>query len=73
VFPVTQMGSMAPGYSQHVVPVPHAAHGHVVQDDEAKKSAHVPCAQTWSVAHATPQLPGTAEQWSGLSASCTAV
>ena len=67
------MASVVPGYWQHVVPVPHASHGHVVHDDDAKKSVHVPAAQTWSVAHATPQLPATAEQWRGLSASWAVV
>ena len=55
------------------VPVPHAAQGEVVHDAEVKKFVHVPCAQTWLVLHATPQLPGLAEQWIGLEASCCAV
>ncbi len=44
--PVTQMGSVVPGYWQHVVPVPHAGQGHVVHAEDVKKSAQLPCAHT---------------------------
>jgi hypothetical protein len=47
---------------QQVVPVPQAGQGHVVQDGEVKKFSHVPCAHTWLVAHAAPQITGLAEQ-----------
>jgi hypothetical protein len=53
--------------------VPQAAQGHVVHDSDAKKAEHVPWAHTWSAAQATPQLPATAEQCSGLEASCCRV
>ena len=63
------MTSVVPGYVHVTVPVPHAAQGDAVQDAEVKNAAHVPCAQTWSAAHATPQMPGAFEQCSGLVAS----
>ncbi len=60
------MGSVLPGYSQQVVPTPHAAHGQLVHAVDVKKSVHVPSAQTWFVAHAVPHVPETAVQWSGF-------
>jgi hypothetical protein len=44
--PATQMASVVPGYWQHVVPVPHAGQGQVVQTVDVKNAAQVPCAQT---------------------------
>ena len=64
--PSTQMGSVLPGYSQHVVPTPQAAHGQVAHAADVKKSVQMPSAQTWSVVHAVPQLPVTAVQWIGF-------
>jgi hypothetical protein len=61
------MGSVEPGYSQHVAPTPQAAHGQVAHAADVKKSVQRPSAQTWSVVHAVPQLPVTAVQWSGFS------
>ena len=67
------MGSVLPGYAQHVVPAPHASHGHPVHAAEVKKPSHVPSVQTWSLLHSTPQLPVTDEQCSGLVDSCVSV
>jgi hypothetical protein len=58
---------------QQVVPVPHAGQGQVVHDGDEKKLVQVPCAQTWSAAHAGPHRPATDEQWTGLDASCADV
>lgn len=67
------MISAVPGYMHEMVPVPQAGQGDAVHDVEVKKSVHVPCAQTWSAAHATPQLLAWAEQCSGLEVSCCRV
>jgi hypothetical protein len=67
------MGSVPPGYAQHVVPAPHAAQGQAVQATDVKKSVQTPSVQTWSLAHAVPQLPEMSEQWSGLEPSSSSV
>jgi hypothetical protein len=61
VLPVTQMGTVVPGSAQVTVPVPHAGHGEVVQDADAKKLRQTPSAQTWSAAQPVPQI-GLLEQ-----------
>lgn len=62
-----------PGYSQQTVPVPQAAQGQDMHEEEVKKLAQVPWAQTWLVVHAVPQLPCVALQWSGLLANSAVV
>ena len=51
------------GGGQHApFPVPHASHGHCVQNAATVKARQLPATQTSSTAHDDPQPP----QWSGL-------
>ena len=67
--PCTQIGALSPGIGQHVVPTPHALHGHALHLGGAKYPRQLPPAHTWLTAQALPHAP----QLSGSFWSCAAL
>lgn len=63
------MESAPPGYAQQVFVTPHAAHGQLLHEGDAKKAVQLPCTQTSFALQLLPHWP----QLTGLLASSTCV